>query len=344
MNFSYLKSAEYWTEEFNIPLYLITDKRQIAFKNNFLCVYQKNTSTFYFLNQRDKQEARIGYTYFSKKENVKLYEQDVANILRKLRQITNDNNFEMKKILSFLYEWNNIYFKTEATRLKKFEETNRKVSFNIEKIGRLRLEMRKKLESILFPQFDKALENIAQKNGIKVDDLFFYTHDELLFLLERNKKVRKDLIFKRKNGYVFLIFKGQKKFCTSKEFKGLSDYLYSVNNSQNIHEVRGQIAFKGLVKGRARIILHNEEDLNSQLKKFQKGEILVTEMTRPQTLLICKKTIGIITDEGGIICHAAIIARELKIPCIVGTKNATKILKNGDMIELDANKGVVKIL
>jgi pyruvate,water dikinase len=57
-----------------------------------------------------------------------------------------------------------------------------------------------------------------------------------------------------------------------------------------------------------------------------------------------KKAIAFITDEGGITCHAAIIARELKKPCIIGTKIATKVLKDGDLVEVDANKGVVKII
>jgi len=52
----------------------------------------------------------------------------------------------------------------------------------------------------------------------------------------------------------------------------------------------------------------------------------------------------VITDEGGITCHAAIVSRELGIPCIIGTKNATQMLKNGDKIELDLQSGIIKII
>ena len=55
-----------------------------------------------------------------------------------------------------------------------------------------------------------------------------------------------------------------------------------------------------------------------------------------------KKASAIITDEGGLSCHAAIVARELGIPCIIGTKIATKVLKDGDRVEVDADKGIVK--
>ena len=71
---------------------------------------------------------------------------------------------------------------------------------------------------------------------------------------------------------------------------------------------------------------------------------MVTEMTRPQTMMACYKAKAIITDEGGIVSHAAITARELKKPCVIGTKIATKILKNGDLVEVDGDKGVVRIM
>jgi len=57
-----------------------------------------------------------------------------------------------------------------------------------------------------------------------------------------------------------------------------------------------------------------------------------------------QKCSAIVTDEGGIMCHAAIVARELKKPCIIGTKVATKVIKDGDMLEVDADKGIVRIL
>lgn len=69
-----------------------------------------------------------------------------------------------------------------------------------------------------------------------------------------------------------------------------------------------------------------------------------TSMTRPEFVPLMKKAAAIITDEGGITCHAAIVSRELNIPCIIGTRIATKVLKDGDYIEVDADNGIVKIL
>ncbi len=103
--------------------------------------------------------------------------------------------------------------------------------------------------------------------------------------------------------------------------------------------IKGNSASLGEVKGRIKIII-TENDF----KKMKKGDVLVTQMTRPEFVPILKLASAIITDEGGITCHAAIISRELNIPCIIGTQVATKILKDGMKVEVNANKGIVKII
>ena len=67
-------------------------------------------------------------------------------------------------------------------------------------------------------------------------------------------------------------------------------------------------------------------------------------MTRPEYVPLMKKASGVVTDEGGITCHAAIISRELGMPCVIGTKIATRMFKTGDLVEVDANNGLVRML
>ena len=71
-------------------------------------------------------------------------------------------------------------------------------------------------------------------------------------------------------------------------------------------------------------------------------DILITPMTTTDYTPILDKIAGLVTDEGGISCHAAIVSRELGIPCIIGTRIATKAFKNGDIVEVDADKGIVR--
>ncbi|MCQ4343921.1 MAG: pyruvate, water dikinase, partial [Sulfolobales archaeon] len=99
---------------------------------------------------------------------------------------------------------------------------------------------------------------------------------------------------------------------------------------------KGLPASPGLVSGRARIIL----DLH-QAKDFQKGDILVTKMTDPDWVPIMKMASAIVTDEGGMTSHASIVSRELGIPAVVGTGNATSVIKDGQIITVDAYRGVI---
>jgi len=66
-------------------------------------------------------------------------------------------------------------------------------------------------------------------------------------------------------------------------------------------------------------------------------------MTLPEFMPLMRRAKAVVTDEGGLTCHAAIVSRELGIPCIISTKNATKILKNGDQIEMDLSTGLIQI-
>lgn len=103
--------------------------------------------------------------------------------------------------------------------------------------------------------------------------------------------------------------------------------------------LKGQIGNRGFAKGKVRVIMRKE-----QVKEATKGDIIVSAMTTPDFVPAMKKAAAIVTDEGGITCHAAIVSRELDKPCVIGTKFATQILKNGDRVEVDANKGIIKIL
>ncbi len=100
--------------------------------------------------------------------------------------------------------------------------------------------------------------------------------------------------------------------------------------------LRGVPASPGLVAGNAHVIL----DVSS-ISEFQTGEILVSDMTSPDWAPAMRKSKAIVTNSGGRTCHAAIVSRELGIPCIVGTGNATSVLKNGQLITVDATHGMV---
>lgn len=110
-------------------------------------------------------------------------------------------------------------------------------------------------------------------------------------------------------------------------------------SASDAKEFRGKTVSLGMARGRARV-LKNPADMG----KVEKGDILVTTMTTPDYLPAMKKAAAIVTEEGGLTSHAAIISRELHIPCIVGVKGAIQVFKDGDVLEVDAERGVVSIL
>ncbi len=100
--------------------------------------------------------------------------------------------------------------------------------------------------------------------------------------------------------------------------------------------VKGLAASPGRASGAVRMV---SEEMNLEVVK--KGDIMVTAMTSPDMVPAMTRAAAIVTDEGGMTCHAAIVARELGIPCIVGTSNATQKLAEGMLVSVDGNTGVV---
>ncbi len=110
----------------------------------------------------------------------------------------------------------------------------------------------------------------------------------------------------------------------------------SVANVQLKALVRGLAASPGIGRGKVKYI----KDI-SEIERVQDGDVLVTMMTNPDMVPAMRRASAVVTEEGGRTCHAAIVSRELGIPCIVGAKDATKILKDGMEITVDAKRGVV---
>ena len=120
---------------------------------------------------------------------------------------------------------------------------------------------------------------------------------------------------------------------------GPNKFMKLVETEGNSNTLRGDCACPGVIKSRVNLILNI-----SHIFKFKKGDILVAPFTNVNYLPIMNRAAAILTETGGLTSHAAIVARELKKPCVVGIKNLIATLKDGDLVEVDADKGVVKIV
>ena len=160
--------------------------------------------------------------------------------------------------------------------------------------------------------------------------IIFLTPDEISNF---NPNIR-TVIEERKRGFAMLIKENKIKILIGNELKELEE---SIEEVKAITEIKGLTIFPGIVKGKVQII--NEK---SDFSSFKRGNILITKYTSPSFTPIISKASAIVTDIGGMTSHTALVSREFKIPCIVGTEIATKVLKDGDLVEVDAEKGIVR--
>jgi phosphoenolpyruvate synthase/pyruvate phosphate dikinase len=122
------------------------------------------------------------------------------------------------------------------------------------------------------------------------------------------------------------------------DIKKLKDVMIP-KADKSAKEIKGQVGNPGKYIGPARIIMNTHD-----FHKMKPGDVLVSTMTTPDFVILMQKSGAIVTDIGGLLCHAAIVSREIGTPCVIGTRFATQVLKDGDIVEVDADKGVVRIL
>lgn len=239
-----------------------------------------------------------------------------------------ENPEEAIKVLrNFFIDFTNIIL----MGFEVIEYCNNKINKNLYK---LYLKIRKKYEDVhkrCFSAEKKILNKLENKYKLNKNTLSYLTIREFEKFL-KTKKVPLN-IEKRKKFFIVRYSKsGEMSFSDKKLWSRFEEKLKDDN-------LMGKSSYHGIVSGLVKIIRKVED-----AKKVKKGDILVASMTDPRYLFAMKKAVAFITDEGGILCHAAIVAREMKKPCIIGTKIATKVLKDGDLVEVDADRGIVRII
>ncbi len=195
-----------------------------------------------------------------------------------------------------------------------------------------RMDMYVKQGLKIVPLFDE----IAERIGIYHEDIFYLTYDEIIDSLKNNTKYN-DQIKERKKRFGFYRKEGRLKIYTGDELEELTRKNIKKEINESITELKGTTACKGKLQGKVKIIPSKDH-----LDKVKKGDILITSMTTPDFIPAMERAAAFVTDEGGILCHAAIVSREMNKPCIIGTNIATKIFKDGELVEVDAHEGIIK--
>jgi len=196
------------------------------------------------------------------------------------------------------------------------------------------LSLRRDTEKILYDAGDMLYNLIIEKYPECKDYADFLTIEEVL----SGELPSLGELEERKHGFIYfegMLYSG----VDIKEIEKKNDIKVVQESTEHRSEIKGNVAQKGKVTGIVKIMFTAQD-----LEKVSGGDVIVASMTTPDFMPAMKKATAFVTDEGGITCHAAIVAREMGKPCIIGTKVATQVLKDGDFVEVDADNGIVKII
>ena len=267
---------------------------------------------------------------FEKEWNPKDIQLRIENYLKE------NPSLELKNVLSPREEANKITAEfIEKFSLNNYEKDFIKIVKEFVYLRTFRTESMARANSL----FKTILEKIGKKYGYTIEELSDLSVDEIISIITENKDYKKLISDRKSNGYYMVLYNDTIVTFVGDEKKLVDDIkIFNIPEIIN-RDIIGQTAWKGKVKGKVKVIKDQ-----SDIIKVQKGDILVAVMTFPNYIPAMEKAAAFVTNEGGILCHAAIVSREMKKPCIIGTKIATKVLKDGDEVEIDADKGIVRII
>ena len=307
---------------------------------------------------KDKNDLSSVMEILTAPETISFYQEEEIDLAK-----TNNLRKHQEK-----YFWiENSYHGAKISSLGFFKKRKKKIDPTINEIIKKHLKevKQKKKEIILKYKLSKEIVNIANAicEGISWQDerkkyIFIYIHYKNIFLKDIARRYNLPFKFLEKYSFQEIIeakeinnsIKNKRRniigFIADTQIKELSEkestYYWKKyvegKVKKNIKKFKGTVASQGkkkIIKGRVKIVF------NPQDESFKRGDILIAPMTSPEYVFLMKKSKAIITDAGGLTSHAAIVSREIKIPCIVNTKIATKVLEDGDLIKVDTNKGTI---
>jgi phosphohistidine swiveling domain-containing protein/uncharacterized membrane-anchored protein YhcB (DUF1043 family) len=192
----------------------------------------------------------------------------------------------------------------------------------------------------LFVHYQRLLlDEAARRSGYKTKDLLNAWYHEVVEIIDG--KDLSAVLKNRHDGFGIEFDEISLRELLAQKVKDYWKLYQHIEISNEADKVDGVVASRGQkkIKGKVRILLDPFD-----VESFKDGEILVAPMTSPEYVFAMRKAAAIVTDRGGLTSHAAIVSRELSIPCILNTKVASKVFRDGDLVEVDTDKGVVKKL
>lgn len=264
---------------------------------------------------------------------------DDSYFFEKLKNILKEDSVSVKEMkLSTLKE--KLEKRDNISKSLKLPMNMQNLLFSLRKLSCVQ-ELKKTTQTKSHPMLQLIVKKeIAKRIGVDKKYIDYFSEKEIAESLMKGKSIVSEEELKKRDGFCILVVKDMEySWFYDEKAKEFVEVNGLMQDSLEVKEIKGTVTSKGKVEGKVKIC-----HVSTEIDKVKEGDILVTAMTTPDFVPAMRKAAAIITDEGGITCHAAIISRELNKPCIIGTKIATKVLKDGDLVEVDAIQGIVKII
>jgi phosphohistidine swiveling domain-containing protein len=244
----------------------------------------------------------------------------------------------------FRYYSKTKFFYTDRVYMQSEEGTETRKNF--EDFGDFKLEGRQFLNDMMFAgdgYENQLLDRISQEHGISRDELNWYTMHEMPGVID-GEYISTEEIEQRKQAYLLKGVSADLEYRYGKDAEEIIRTFEQIDESER-NTLSGQTANPGKYTGSAKVLpidINEFDRLHEKVEEMEKGQVLVAETTGPDIIAACNKAGAIITNQGGMMSHAAIVSRELDIPCIVGVGDATHHISESEEIEVDADNGVVR--
>lgn len=314
----------------------------------------------YFTNDKMQYASNYGVDWLStdggfveyQEEFKKFYSYCVPSLNQILKSESLDKGaiqlfFELISKLFTFYSKMDFQFTNTAYKQKK---DNIVLRDNLKLLSEFKDDAREWINDITL----KSDSNLAQfihkisiQFNIPSNEISNYSITEISQLVE-GLKVDSLTLNNRDKSYTVFVKDNKINYLDGNESELLSLEVFNKESEQISNILKGNIANKGkenLVRGNVSVInvdYSNFDAMNEKIAQMTEGNILVAEFTAPELILACKKAKAIVTDLGGMLSHAAIISRELNIPCLVATKSSSKSFKDGDEVILNMKEGYIK--
>jgi len=322
--------------EFLKQCYLYLDKTTKLQISRLLIIGQKDRNWVFVSQKEDRKNIKQIQKYYSQRK-VHQHFKKFIGLLEKYKELKG------KPIESVMSFWQGVgtfviysYFleKFLMEKYQHFSVFGEKEQNFIKRLLNQDAKLREKISKRGYHEYNKIYPYLKKKFK-KFKDFDYYLVDELA----RGQILPKSELAKRKKLFIELTAKNKTIVYTGQLAKDIlkKEEFKKIRVAKNLKALQGISARHGLASGEV-IIIKKLADF----KKEYKEKIIISPRTVPEYYPYFKKVKAIVTDFGALNSHAAVVARELKIPCIVGTKIATLVFKNGDRVEVDANSGVVQ--